>query len=74
MHPSAQDVSAKEGPPLSQQGLAELLGVDRVTVARWETGKRKMDEERLLSVSKKTGIPVAKLRPDLASLLREPTQ
>ncbi len=25
---------------VTQQGLADILGVDRVSVARWETGER----------------------------------
>jgi transcriptional regulator with XRE-family HTH domain len=61
----------KQNPPLSQRQLADLLGVDRVTVARWETGRRKIDGERLSDVSAKTGIPRTKLRPDLAALMRD---
>lgn len=59
----------KQEPPLSQQGLADLLGVDRVTVARWETGARKVDAELLPNVATRTGIPRSELRPDLAALL-----
>lgn len=59
-------------PPLSQQALADLLGVDRVTVARWETGTRKIDETRLSQVAEKTGIPPRELRPDLARALQVP--
>lgn len=61
----------KHKPPLSQQGLADLLGVDRVTVVRWETGVRKIGGDRLSDVSAKTGIPRGKLRPDLAALMRD---
>lgn len=64
----------EQEPPLTQDQLADLLDVSRVTVWRWETHKRKVDDDLLLRVSEKTGIPKAKLRPDLASLLREPTQ
>jgi transcriptional regulator with XRE-family HTH domain len=53
-------------PPLSQQGLAILLGVTRETISRWETGDRHIDLERLPAVSEKTGIAPAVLRPDLA--------
>jgi DNA-binding XRE family transcriptional regulator len=56
---------------LSQQELAKLLDVDRVTVARWETGIRKIGSDRLSEISAKTGIPRGKLRPDLAALMRE---
>ena len=61
-------------PPLSQQELAELLGVKRETVNRWESGKRRIDEDRLPAVSEKTGIPKTRLRPDLAALMREPAE
>jgi transcriptional regulator with XRE-family HTH domain len=57
-------------PPLSQQQLADLLEVDRVTVARWETGRR-IDDKLVPRISKVTGISRAKLRPDLAELMRE---
>ena len=56
---------------LSQQQLASLLDVDRVTVARWETGIRKIGAEKLSDISAKTGIPRTKLRPDLAALMRD---
>ena len=45
--------------------------MDRVTVARWETGIRKIGAEKLSDISAKTGIPRGKLRPDLAALMRE---
>ena len=47
------------------------MGVDRVTVARWETGVRKIDGDRLSVISAMTGIPRGKLRPDLAALMRD---
>lgn len=53
-------------PPLSQQDLADRIGVNRVTVTRWESGARKIDEEKLQIVAEKTGIALAELRPDLA--------
>lgn len=58
-------------PPLSQERLAKLLDVDRVTVARWETGTRKIGGRRLHQVSKLTGIPKSALRPDIAVLMGE---
>lgn len=59
----------KQEPPLSQEDLAILLGVTRVTVTRWESGARKMNDEIVPKVSRATGIPAAELRPDLASML-----
>lgn len=58
-----------QNPPLSRAKLAKLLGVKRATVHRWETGKRQPEGKILKRVSKRTGIPVAQLRPDLAQLL-----
>jgi transcriptional regulator with XRE-family HTH domain len=58
-------------PPLSQEQLADMLRVSRVTVTRWESGARKIDDKKLPVVSAKTGIPRTKLRPDLAALMRE---
>lgn len=56
-------------PHMKQAELARKLEVARITVKRWETGARKIDAELAPSVSEKTGIPVAELRPDLAKLL-----
>lgn len=56
-------------PKLSQAALAEELGVNRLTVVRWETGARKIDRSKLADVSSKTGIPTKELRPDLAELM-----
>ena len=41
----------RHAPPLSQQDLADKLGVVRETVARWETGARKIDDEKLADVA-----------------------
>lgn len=54
---------------LSQKALAELLGKNRLTIHRWETGKRRPDPDELPNITKKTGIPARELRPDLAELL-----
>ncbi len=56
---------------LTQDALAKELGVDPITVSRWETGARKIDDSLLPAVSEKTGIPRVELRPDLAELLNE---
>lgn len=53
-------------PPMSQDALAEQIGVDRVTVARWESGDRKPDVNLLPKIVEITGIPARDLRPDLA--------
>jgi transcriptional regulator with XRE-family HTH domain len=56
-------------PNLSQAQLAALLGVTRITIARWETGARNIDQEKLTAVCELTGIAPAQLRPDLAKLM-----
>lgn len=61
----------------SQEALAAVLSVSGVTVSRWETGARKIDEAILPRVVEITGIPAALLRPDLAELMApiaEPAQ
>lgn len=50
---------------MSQHALADLLGVDRLTVVRWESGERKPDEKLLPVIEKKTGVAAKDLRPDL---------
>jgi transcriptional regulator with XRE-family HTH domain len=54
---------------LTQKGLARQLDVARETVARWEKGIRKVDDDLLPRVSERTGIPRNVLRPDLDKLL-----
>lgn len=54
---------------LTQQQLAEKLDVARTTVARWENGDRKIDDDLVSRVSERTGIVKQELRPDLALLM-----
>lgn len=61
----------KQTPRLSQEALAQQLGVARLTVLRWENGEHKIDRTLLRKVAKKTGIPPKKLRPDLVSELEQ---
>lgn len=56
---------------LTQQGLADQIGVKRETVARWEGGHRRIDQAKLDEVAKTTGLPRRELRPDLADLVTE---
>lgn len=46
-------------------GLAEMLGVSKVTVFRWETGAFLIPVSKLNKVSEITGIPREQLRPDI---------
>lgn len=54
---------------MSRDDLAAALEVSRMTVWRWETGARRIDENQLAMVVERTGIPAATLRPDLAELM-----
>lgn len=60
-----------QDPPLSQQQLAELLGVKRETVNRWESGARQIDLEKLPVIAERTGITPSELRPDVAKLMQQ---
>lgn len=55
---------------ITQETLAEEIGVSSITVSRWETGARKIDTELVPVISEKTGIAPALLRPDLAYLFK----
>jgi len=46
---------------LTQENLAERLGVSRITVARWESGQRKPSTEQLLRLSKILEVPLTEL-------------
>jgi DNA-binding transcriptional regulator YiaG len=67
IHP-IQAFRESQTPPLSRADFGVLVGADRATVFRWETGTRKVDSAFLLKVSEVTGIPARDLRPDLAAL------
>jgi transcriptional regulator with XRE-family HTH domain len=56
----------RQTPPVSQEALAQKVGVFRETVARWEAG-RNPDRDLLPRLIEITGIPARELRPDLAA-------
>lgn len=56
-----REYRASQTPPLSQLEMARLLGVTRVTVARWEVGLRRPDREFVPELSRMTGVPAAEL-------------
>jgi hypothetical protein len=56
-------------PVMKRAELARKLQVARITVKRWETRDRRIEDAKVQAVSAETGIPVAQLRPDLAKLL-----
>lgn len=58
---------------LTQAALGrELGGLSDVTISRWETGERRIDDDLVPKVADYTGIPRSELRPDLADLLKQP--
>jgi len=59
-----------QSPPLTQTELADLLGVSRASVSRWESGVRKPDDGLLQTITEKTGIDPGQLRPDLVRALQ----
>jgi len=61
--------SYRDNHGLSQAALGERIGVDRITVWRWENGKRQPSPAQCKLLTEATGIPARKLRPDLADLL-----
>jgi transcriptional regulator with XRE-family HTH domain len=59
----------RQVPPLTQDQLADLLGVSKAVVSRWEAGERQPGKEIIPIITEKTGIPARELRPDLAALM-----
>lgn len=59
-----KDICKKRG---DLKDLSERLGLSHVTLLRW----KRVPDKRLTAVSKITGIPVDKLRPDLAQLFKK---
>lgn len=61
----------RHDPPLSQEELAKLIGINRVAVTRWESGARQPPICRLAKIKEVTGISPLDLRPDIAELVNE---
>lgn len=49
---------------MTRAALARLLSVSKTTIARWEKGIRKIEENLVPNISSITGIPAKELRPD----------
>lgn len=65
--------SAREGRGLSQQELAQELGVDQSTVSLWESGKTKPRANLLPRVAKILGCTVDELLADEPRAPEAPT-
>lgn len=53
--------AAREAKRLSQERLAELVGVDRKTVNRIEQGSHATDIDRLILIAHALGVPLSRL-------------
>jgi transcriptional regulator with XRE-family HTH domain len=62
----------RQDPPLTQDQLADLLGVSKAVVSRWEAGERQPGVGIIPTITEKTGISARELRPDLAGLMADP--
>jgi len=64
LHPNVNPLRAyRADQKVTLEQLADMFGVNKTTVLRLEEGQ--IPAERVLAVSKKTGIPPYTLRPDL---------
>lgn len=50
---------------LTQEQLADHLGISKASVCRFENGDRKPSVKRVDEITKLTGIPRHELRPDV---------
>ena len=64
---------AREGKGLSQQALAQELGIDQSTVSLWESGKTKPRANLLPKVAKLLGCTVDELLADEPQTPNTPT-
>jgi DNA-binding transcriptional regulator YiaG len=60
----------REANRLSKAALAALLSTSRANITRWESGDRKPGKDMIPVITKKTGIPARKLRPDLVAMIK----
>lgn len=51
----------REARGMSRQELANALGVDRVTVYRWETGRRQLDSGAIAKLASHFCVTIAEL-------------
>ena len=69
LHEKIYELRKKNG--LSQEALAESLGVSRQSVSKWETGEATPEVSKLLSLSKLFGVTTDYLLDDEAEEEKE---
>lgn len=57
-----------QDPPVTLQALASDVGITKASLSRIETGKLALSQKVGEKLSRRTGIPLAILLPDLAKL------
>lgn len=73
IHPVRAYRKAQE-PPLPLHALAGDIGVTKATLSRIETGDMPLSIELAKKLSARTGIPMSRLLPDLASMFEVQTE
>lgn len=57
---------------MTLDAAADLFGVNRSTILRWERGEPPVPVDRLFEIERITGISRYELRPDLAAIFVQP--
>lgn len=58
----------------TQEEIARSVGCSKPTISRIESGNQGLSDALLKKLVRKTGVPAALLRPDLAALMQEPAE
>jgi DNA-binding XRE family transcriptional regulator len=69
MHPF-ETYRRRQEPPMTQAALGKLLGVTRACISLIEAGKRRPGVDLMVLAAARTGIPPARLRPDMVGVLK----
>ncbi|MBQ1995367.1 MAG: helix-turn-helix transcriptional regulator, partial [Clostridia bacterium] len=72
LHEKIYELRKKEG--LSQEALAEKLGVSRQSVSKWETGEATPEVSKLLAISKLFGVTTDYLLNDETEKMAQETE
>ncbi len=64
-HPLETWRKQQKGTRITRNALGKLIGVSEVEVYRYERGKCRIPAEKVDQITRLTGIPPHKLRPDI---------